>query len=198
MLHLRLYPLSEEDFDAIIELGDSVHGENYLDHPKLEQILQKSYSGQKCCSYVMYEGARGQGKLIAFRLTYAPGQWEIDEWCTPEEWGVDPAKVCYFKSNTLHPDYRGKGLGLHLLEISKDAVRSLGAEAGVTHIWIASPSRGAFRYFAKAGGKIVWIWPDRWAKEKDYRCVVCCKDGQDSPCGCDAAEMILHFGEQDE
>jgi len=201
-MDLRIYSLEEEDFAKVIELGEEVHGKNYLTHSGLGKILRRSCSQGRCCSYVLYDRPRNKGgRLVGFRLTYAPGQWEIDEWCTPDEWGVDPEKVCYFKSNTLHPDYRGIGMGLHLLDVSKQTVRQLGGTAGVTHIWLDSPSKGAFRYFTKAGGKTIWIWPNRWTSDLElegYECVVCCANDEVNPCTCPAAEMILHFGEQDE
>jgi len=201
MQDLQLYSLREDDYDAIIELGAAVHGKNYLTHQSLEQIHRKSCSRGKCCSYVMYDGAREQGNLAAFRLTYAPGQWEVDEWCTPDAWEVEPEKVCYFKSNTVASDYRGQGLGPHLLDVSMQTAKALGAEAGITHIWLSSPGKSAFRYFRRAGGELLWIWPGRWKDDwqKDgYICAYCCRHGAIQPCQCFAAEMILHFGEQDE
>lgn len=200
-MDLRLRTLREEDFDNVIELGARVHGQNYLTPSSLEQIHHKSCSGDKSCSYVLYDGPRkADGKLIGFRLTYAPGSWEPDEWCSVDSWELPPDKVCYFKSNTIDPDYRGQGLGPYLLDVSIQTVKALGAEAGVTHIWMQSPGNSAFKYFSRTGAEVLWIWPNRWEGdlEKDgYLCTVCCETGVARPCSCSAAEMILRFGEQD-
>ncbi len=195
-MDLRLYALREDDFDSIIALGDKVHGEGYLTHTSLEDIYRRSCSRGKCCSYVMYDRPRDKGKLVGFRLTYAPGQWGVDEWCSPSSWGIDPEKVCYFKSNTIDPEYQGKGIGSHLLNVSTQVVQGLGGEAGVAHIWLGSPGNSAFRYFVKNGAKLIWIWPNRWTKslvEKGSKCSRC-----GDRCNCSAAEMILHFGGQDQ
>ena len=200
-MDLRIRPLQEEDFEKVIELGGRVHGKNYLTPESLAEIRQKSLSNGKCCSYVLLDGPRPNGKLVGFRLTYAPGKWKPDEWCSVDAWGVDPEKVCYFKSNTLDPAYRGQGLGPHLLDVSIQTVKSQGAEAGITHIWMSSPGKTAFKYFRREGGELLWIWPRRWEDdwEKDgYICAYCCRFGRIQPCNCLAAEMILHFGEQED
>lgn len=192
-MDLRLYDLREDDFDSIIELGNKIHGYNYLDHKKLEQIYKKSCLKGRCCSKVIYDRPRGKGALVGFRLTYAPGNWEIDKWCSPEEWKVDLDKVCYFKSNTVDETYRGLGIGSYLLEASTQTAQGMGALAGVTHIWLQSPGNSAFRYFTKNGGQLIYVWPSRWQEDSlynGYLCVICGNN-----CHCDAAEMILYFGE---
>jgi GNAT superfamily N-acetyltransferase len=198
-MDLRLYPLREDDFDRIIELGDLVQGKNYLNYDTISKIHGMSYSRGTCCSYVMYDQPREKRNLIGFRLTYGPGLWVPDEWCSVDAWGVAPEKVCYFKSNTIHPDYQGKGIGPAMLDVSIEAVKQMGAEAGVTHIWLETPNKSAYRYFAKTGAETLWIWPGRWKNDLEtygYQCVVCCADGQVRPCRCHAAEMMLYFGEQ--
>ncbi len=192
-MDLRLYALGEDDFDSIRALGDTVHGKGYLSHADCEEVLRKSLAGAWNCSYVMYDRPRDQGKLIGFRLTYGPGAWEFDRWCTPEEWEVPPDKVCYFKSNTIDAEYRGQGIGSALLNISTEAVKKMGAVAGVTHIWMQSPGNSAFRYFTKNGGQVVKMWPDRWHEECGHGGYLCARCGPN--CHCEAAEMILHFGE---
>ena len=199
-MDLRLYDLREDDFDVIISLGNSVHGNNYVNHDELDQIYRKSCTQGLCCSKVMYDRPRDVGKLIGFRLTYAPGQWDYisDIQCSSEEWGESPEKVCYFKSITIDSDYRGLGIGPYLLDVSIQTVKRQGGVAGVTHIWIKSPGTNPFKYFAKAGGELLWVWPDRWKQDPEgggYQCRLCCKTGVLRPCGCLAAEMILHFGE---
>ncbi len=192
-MDLRLYDLREDDFDGIIRLGNKVHGEDYVNHASLEKIHRQSCGRGLCCSKVMYDKPRGVGDLIGFRLTYAPGAWDIDEWCSPDEWGAPPEKVCYFKSNTLDSDYRRQGIGSVLLDVSIQTAQRLGAVAGAAHIWMQSPGASAYRYFTKNGGQLIWVWPARWNEENEKEGYSCSRCGTD--CQCDAAEMILHFGE---
>ena len=138
-------------------------------------------------SFVAYDEAR----LVGFRLTYAAGNWPIDEWCTPDEWGHDVDKVCYFKCNTVDEDYRGKGLGGKLLRQSVSVAKQQGSTAGLSHIWLQSPGNSAYRYMTRAGGVMIKKHPDRWLQnslEDGYYCVIC-----HGECHCEAAEMILEF-----
>jgi ribosomal protein S18 acetylase RimI-like enzyme len=140
-MDLRLKALSEDDFEKVIDLGERIHGKNYLTPETMEEIYHKSFSPDgNCCSYVLYDGPRDgkTGKMVGFRLTYAPGAWEPDKWCSVDAWGVPPEKVCYFKSNTIDSAYRGQGLGPYLLDVSMQTVKQQGAVAGVTHIWMSS------------------------------------------------------------
>ncbi len=200
-MDLNLYDLREDDFTNIIKLGEKVHGVNYLNAAALEDIYRRSCVKGLCCSKVIYDGNREKESLVGFRLTYAPGTWEIDEWCSPKKWEVSPEKICYFKSGTLASNYRGQGIGGDLLRISVAVARRQGAEAGVTHIWMQSPHNSAYKYFSKAGGQLIRSWPYRWVEDLEksgYKCIVCCKDGTERACNCDGAEMILYFGEENE
>ena len=179
--------LEESDFDAVIELGNRVHGDGYLDHSAIASMLVKSQYQGLNCSYVMYKGK----KLVGFRLTYAPTNWPLDKWCTPELWPVEKEAVAYFKCNTIDPDFQGQGLGGQLLRQSIDTLKQMGAKAGLSHIWMQSPGNASFKYFTKAGGKLIKTHPRRWHNDEnmpDYVCILCGKD-----CYCDASEMILEF-----
>lgn len=191
---MRIYTLAEEDFPQIIKLGGRVHGKNYLDTAAIEKIFSKGLSKGLNCNYVAYDGER-RDKLIGFRLTYAPGNWEIDKWCTPETWKVLPGKACYFKSNTLEADYRGQGIGTKLLNASIETVKKMEGVAGVTHIWMESPGGSAMKYFAKAGGQFIKLHQNRWLEDCILSNYLCVHHG--NCCTCSAAEMILYFGEQE-
>lgn len=186
----------EEDWQAIIKLGNRVHGENYLTMREMEKTFFKGLDKALNCSYVAYDGERGKGgKLIGFRLTYAPGNWEIDKWCTINKWGVPPEKVCYLKSNTINEDYRGQGIGTELLDRSVETVKQMGGVAAVTHIWMESPNGSAMKYFAKVGGQFIKLHKNRWLEDcitSNYHCV-----HHGDYCICSASEMILYFGEQE-
>jgi GNAT superfamily N-acetyltransferase len=179
--------MTEQDFAAIIELGNKVHGSGYLDLPSIQVMQAKSLFGDLNSSYVMYD----QFTLIGFRITYAPNQWQLDTWCTPSLWPVDKSVVAYFKCNTIHPDYQGKGLGGQLLQASVNTLQQMGAKAGLSHIWMQSPGNASFKYFTKAGGQLIKTHPRRWNNDPslpDYVCVLCGHD-----CYCDASEMLLEF-----
>lgn len=184
MIIRALKPL---DFAAVIKLGEKVHGAGYMDLVELSTVYRKGIKNNINASFVALEN----NQLIGFRLTYAPGQWQADPWCTVDEWEVAFEDVCYFKSNTIAQAARGKGLGGKLLAISKAAAEKQGAKAGASHLWQQSPHNAAVRYFTKAGGKLIKLHPQRWHQRNvgdDYICVLCGTD-----CHCVACEMLLLF-----
>jgi GNAT superfamily N-acetyltransferase len=179
--------LRPSDFQAVIALGEQVHGANYLDLSSLKRYYPLGIKDGINAHFVAEE----EGKLIGFRLTFAACQWKIDTWCSTSLWDVNAQDVCYFKSNTLAVQARGKGLGGQLLEASIKAVTAQGAKAGVSHLWKQSPHNAAVRYFTKAGGRLIKEHPDRWNQKRDasdYLCVLCGDD-----CHCTACEMLIRF-----
>ena len=185
MMNIR--ELTPGEFDAVIKLGELVHGSGYMDIAELTAIYQKGIKNGINANFVAIEN----GQLIGFRLTYAAGQWQQDQWCTVDKWGVPFDDVCYFKSNTVAEAARGQGLGGELLAASKAAAVAQGAKAGVSHLWQQSPNNAAVRYFTKAGGVLIKEHPQRWHQRnvgEEYICVLCGAD-----CHCVACEMLLLF-----
>jgi ribosomal protein S18 acetylase RimI-like enzyme len=203
-MKIRYTQLSAEHFDAIIDLGNFVHGDKYLDPSSLEAIYQRSFSGGLNASWVALVDSDdllanpnftdrfcSDGYLIGFRLTLAATQWQYDEWCTPDEWQVIPEQVCYFKCNTVDPLARGLGIGSSMLRKSIQIAKQQGASAGLAHIWLASPENSAFGYFSASGGQLIKKHKHKWRTssiDDGYQCPVCSKY-----CECDAAEMLLDF-----
>lgn len=190
---MQIYNLHEDDFEAIIALGNKINGDNYLDESSCEKILKGSIKNGLNCSYVAYAGGRKDEEAIGFRLSCAPNQWVVDDWFCPDKWEAPQDKVCLFKSNMVAASYRGQGLGPLLLSYSIETAKQQGAVAGVTHIWMQSPGNSAYKYFIKAGGELIMIHPDRWHNDFSdfgYVCTICGED-----CHCDGAEMILYFKE---
>ncbi|QYJ74258.1 GNAT family N-acetyltransferase [Shewanella sp. FJAT-52076] len=186
---LIIRQMQPEDFDAVLALGEAVHGDGYLDLAHLQSLWQAGIKAGINASFV----ALDQNGLLGFRLTLAAGQWHPDRWCSPSLWGIAPDRVCYFKSNTLAPVARGRGLGGILLQHAVDAVKAQGALGGIAHLWQESPHNAAVRYFSKAGGKLIKAHPDRWNQSHDnpdYLCTLCGND-----CHCTACEMLLVFQE---
>ncbi|MGI2106659.1 N-acetyltransferase family protein [Shewanella frigidimarina] len=184
---IMIRQLTPADFDAVIALGEIVHGSGYMDTAELTAIYHKGIKNDINANFVALENEQ----LIGFRLTYAAGQWPQDQWCTVDKWNVKFEDVCYFKSNTIAESARGQGLGGELLAASKAAVIAQGAKAGVSHLWQQSPNNAAVRYFTKAGGKLIAQHPQRWHQRymgDDYICVLCGED-----CHCVACEMLLLF-----
>lgn len=185
---MEIRSFTEIDFLPVMELAVATYGENYCDLNSLREVLEKSIKHSFNSSLVAYDTPK---TLAGFRLTLAPGQWEIDDWFSPEQWGVPADKVCLFKCNTVRSDLRGQGLGKELLKRSIDVAKHQGAVAGVAHVWMQSPHNSAYRYFFSAGGKEIAIYPDRWTEDYNTTGYICSLDGPD--CHCDGAEMILHF-----
>lgn len=184
---IRFEAYTPDTFDGVITLGNKVHGDNYLDEAAAQNLYAASLKNNVNASLVAYLG----NELVGFRLTQAPNQWLIDEWCSPELWPVNTAELCYFKCNTVDEKIRGTGVGSELLKRSIEQVKLQGAKAGLAHIWLASPGNSAFKYFTKCGGKLVKEHPNRWQpwyESHGYICPVC---GQH--CTCTAAEMMIEF-----
>ena len=89
--------LDAGNYDAVIALGEIVHGSGYMDIEELTAIYHKGIKNGINANFVALEN----DQLIGFRLTYAAGQWPHDQWCTVDQWGVDFNDVCYFKSKTF-------------------------------------------------------------------------------------------------
>jgi len=186
---IRYQPLCEEDFEQLIILANTVHGDGYLNMTRLQTWYKKGLTQEPNAvnaSYVAYH----QDKLVGFRITYAIGHWQIDQWLTPSLWRVDSDKVCYFKCNTVDQAYRGLGIGSQMLQLSVTAAKKQGALAGVSHLWQQSPNNSAVSYFTRCGGELVKLHPDKWNEESKngYDCILCGLD-----CHCEAAEMIIYF-----
>lgn len=185
--NINIRNLSVSDFKNIIELGNNVHGDGYLFPDTLAEIYNKGLKKGLNASFVAYKDEQ----LVGFRLSYAPTNWPLDRWCTTELWPVPVEQVAYFKCNTIHPDFQGQGIGGILLRHSIEVLQKMGARAGLSHIWMQSPGNASYKYFTKAGGKLIKTHPRRWHEDEnlpDYICILCGSD-----CYCDASEMILEF-----
>lgn len=184
---IQYRPMQAEDFPAVLQLGNLVHGEGYLTPQSLQQYFARGLVQQQNASFVAY--AKNQ-QLVGFRLAFAAGQWQLDQWCSPQLWPVSAEKVAYFKCNTVSPAQQGGGIGGHLLQLSIAALQQQGAVAGLAHLWQQSPGNAAVKYFSRHGGVFIKQHADKWRAEslQGYACVRCGFD-----CHCSAAEMMLVF-----
>ena len=182
--------MQPEDFAAVLQLGNLVHGDGYLTPESLQQYFERGLARQLNASFVAYVDTN---VLVGFRLAFAAGQWILDQWCSPDLWPVPPEQVAYFKCNTVSPAQQGSGIGGKLLQLSITALQQQGAIAGLAHLWQQSPGNAAVKYFSRHGGVLIKQHPDKWRAESllGYACVRCGFD-----CHCSAAEMILLFPEQ--
>ncbi|WP_247687425.1 GNAT family N-acetyltransferase [Pseudoalteromonas obscura] len=185
---IKLTQLSRDYFSQVISLGNLVHGDNYLDSERLEQIYQMGLKKSLNASFVAIDESN---QVIGFRLTYCAEQWPIDKWCTPADWPVDIEQMAYFKCIAIDPRAQGQGIGPKLLAASIEVLKKQGAKAGVAHLWQQSPGNGAVKYFTKSGGKLIKLHDDRWLENcinDGYECPICGNE-----CHCQAAEMVIEF-----
>lgn len=186
-LHFR--PMTVADFAAVITLGNKVHGDNYLTSENLADYFARGQQQGRNLQWVAF----ADDKLVGLRLTFAPGCWPIDSYCSPHKWPVAAEQMCYFKCAAIDQDYQGLGIGKSLLQHSVVEAAAIGCTAGLAHIWRQSPNNSAFEYFSRSGGMLIQDHPDRWylaSVEDGYYCPVC-----DGICHCVAAEMILPFNQ---
>lgn len=183
---LRYHQLTPADFQQVIRLATEVHGAGYVDESSMQAWYKKGIKNGINSGFVVYH----EEKLVGFRITYAAEQWQIDQWCSTQDWPVPSEQVCYFKCNTVDEAYRGHGIGGELLKRSIAATKAQGATAGVSHLWKQSPGNSAVKYFTKCGGILIKEHPDRWRELSiaGYECPLCHND-----CRCEAAEMMITF-----
>lgn len=189
---LKLVSLEPTYFERVIKLGNQVHGAGYLTVDIIAKIYQKSIKNEVNCSFLMLDTSSRAEKIVGFRLTYAPTNWEVDQWCSYDLWNLPIEELCYFKSSTVDSEYRCHGIAKQMLMASIEATKKQGANGGICHTWMQSPGNAAFLYFIKCGGQHIKTYPNRWLEDSyaGYRCIVC---GVDEYCHCDAGEMILYF-----
>lgn len=185
---LSFRPLTEADFPDVIELGNKVHGENYLTPENLADYFLR---GQTENGRNLHWLAFSDDKLAGIRLTFAPGKWDIDKYCTPSAWPFPAEELCYFKCSAVDHEVQGGGIGKSLLMHSIVEAQGAGCKGGLAHIWRQSPNNSAFEYFSRCGGELIADHGKRWLQsslEEGYYCPVC-----DGDCYCTAAEMLLRF-----
>lgn len=186
---LTIRPITAADKAAVIALANQVHGDNYLNSSSFDALLAGGTVNQVPLNWL----AEDDHQVLGLRLTLAPGNWPVDEACTPAKWPFDAAQMCYFKCAAVAESARGLGIGKRLLQASIDAAKQLDCKAGLAHIWMQSPNNSAYEYFSRCGGVLVNKHPDRWYRasvEEGYYCPVC-----DGDCHCQAGEMVLSFAD---
>lgn len=184
---MQYLTLTEPFYPQVVNLANKVHGENYISQEQLALMCQQGIKQGVNASFV----AVTDSVVIGYRLSFAPGQWQIDDWCSTTLWPVAETEMAYFKSVGVDSDYRGNGVAKQLLQNSIAALQAQGASAGLAHIWRESPGNAAQAYFSKAGAKLLKIHPDRWlhlCESHGYFCPLC-----GERCHCSAAEMVLRF-----
>lgn len=185
-LSWQLYTLEPEFYQEVVGLANTVHGEGYLTFTDLASMVAQGCQKGKNASFV----AVVNNKVVGYRLSFAAGQWQPDQWCSVEHWPVTFATMAYFKSVAVSPTLQGYGIGQALLQQSSRILAQQGAKAGLAHLWRESPNNSAVRYFSKAGGKLIAIHNKRWQhlSAQGYICPRC-----NVLCSCSAAEMMLFF-----
>jgi GNAT superfamily N-acetyltransferase len=194
MFEIIYKQLTPEYYKQAIELGNSVHGDGYLNEQNIADWVSRGILNNLNSSYVALindcSNELSPVILIGFRITFAAQNWQADQWCSPDLWQVPKNKCCYFKCNTVNEKYRGLGVGKKLLQLSVDAAKNQGSLAGISHLWKQSPNNSAVAYFTRCGGELVKSHPEKWNEESKngYDCILCGHD-----CHCEAAEMIIRF-----
>ncbi|MCS4309043.1 GNAT superfamily N-acetyltransferase [Rheinheimera pacifica] len=185
---MQITELTPAFFPAVVSLANTIHGDNYLSHTNLAAMQLQGIARGINASFVAVDE---QQQLVGYRLSFAAGQWQSDNWCSEALWPVARADMAYFKSVGVSAGQRGKGIASSLLRASVTALKQQGAKAGLAHIWRESPGNAAQRYFSRAGAVLVKVHPQRWrhlSETVGYFCPVC-----GALCNCSAAEMVLTF-----
>lgn len=185
---MQIIELTPAFFPAVVSLANKIHGDNYLSDNSLATMQQQGIVKGSNASFIAVDE---QLQVIGYRLSFAAGHWQPDNWCSEALWPVPAAEMAYFKSVGISKEQRGKGIASLLLQASVAILRQQGAKAGLAHIWCESPGNAAQRYFSQAGAVLVKVHPQRWwhlSETMGYYCPVC-----GALCQCSAAEMVLTF-----
>lgn len=188
---MRIVNLEQAWFLPVIALANQVHGDNYLDYANLQQMQQQGIKHGLNASLVALDDT---DTVVGYRLSFAAGQWQLDQWCSPGLWPVAPENMAYFKSVAVSAALRGQGIASTLLKASAQVLAQQGAQAGLAHIWRESPGNAAERYFSYAGAKRVKVHPDRWRHLSEHAGYECPRCG--ALCRCSAAEMVLMLNQE--
>lgn len=181
---IKIRPLSFEDFNKVIDFANEYIGKNYFSQKDLERILQLSSKNNQVSSLLAFAGEN----LVAIRLSFMPGNWQVDDAMEIREdlWPYSLQEMGYFKSLFVSSELQGKGLGIKLSRKSLEILKSQGAKGVVTHSWMQSPGNSSYKYLKKLGFEDIRDVPNAWS-HIDYDCVVCAP----SRCYCSAKEMVL-------
>lgn len=185
---MQILELTSTYFPAVIVLANQIHGDNYLDISALTFMQQQGVKQGINASFIALDA---QQQVVGYRLSFAAGQWQPDNWCSEALWPVPAEQMAYFKSVGVCSSQRGKGIASQLLKTSVAALQQQGAKAGLAHIWRESPGNSAQRYFSYAGATLLKVHPDRWRHLSETAGYVCPCCG--ALCRCSAAEMVLTF-----
>ncbi|MEY4615346.1 MAG: hypothetical protein RJB66_306 [Pseudomonadota bacterium] len=183
MLQPRFTYLNSSDLTDVKTFTDQWIGKGYFSLEELKDILSKSIKSNLTASLIARIGVQ----VVGVRLSLAPNSWiEPGLRIATEKWGVPIEKVGYFKSLFVAEEFRGRGLGRRLSQLSKEILVQQGSSAIVTHSWLESPGNSSQEHLLRQGFVEVARYEKFW-ETIDYQCSRC------SPrrCLCTAVEMIL-------
>lgn len=184
----EILEILDSDLPEIKSFCDFWIGPNYYQLPELQKSLAYSLKNNLNASFLVRNNS---SKVVAIRLTYAPGEWVYSaRGLTPHLWQSNPQKTAYFKSLFVHEDYQQLGLGRALSEASINVLLRMGAEAIICHSWLESPGNSSQKYLLKMGFNQINKHPKFW-NPIDYDCPRCAP----KRCECTAIEMIKYLKE---
>ena len=186
MMELNFRPLSINDIPAVKAFTDHWIGDNYYGMPELEQSFALSQFDSLNASFVACQG----DKIVAIRLTYAPGEWlrKCGRGATPGEWKVSAERVAYFKSLFVDDSCQKMGVGKKLSSLSIDILKQMGAQAIICHSWLESPGNSSQIYLQRMGFEPIKEHALFW-NHIDYLCTRC----RPHKCVCTVLEMIKYL-----
>lgn len=185
-LHIR--EMKKSDLSAVKKFTDQEIGQDYYSMSEIEDIYQRSLSGDTMCSLLLVEqSADPTERIYGVRITYPPGQWKKGKGrgLSPDKWNIPAETIAYFQSLFISSELQGQGYGKKMSLEAIKILKKVGARAIVCHSWKESPNDSSGKYLRGLGFKLIATHPEYW-KDVPYQCTRC-----GSPCLCTAEEMML-------
>ncbi|MGB0882420.1 MAG: hypothetical protein ACPGSO_05665 [Vicingaceae bacterium] len=177
--------IKREDFNQVLEISDTVLGENYITETYLNKFINSDH-------YLGYTLLKSDIVIGFTSLILLP----VDEFkkavLKEQNWFSKTVKGCKIiglrKQTIIHPNYTGNGYGYQLFDYSVRDVESL-CDVQISTVWKKENEQAMQRLLVKCGFNYAKTIPNYWREDSldnNYSCGVCGLP----PCKC-ATEVYI-------
>ncbi|MCX7713874.1 MAG: GNAT family N-acetyltransferase [Chthoniobacterales bacterium] len=172
-----------EDFafnGQILEIIESALGKNYLTKEELLEDWLRSTDSQLL-------GVFSETRIIGIRGHYLLKEGQkrqnFEQRLSKLAHITLPQNLGFLAFSAVHPDFRGKGIGKHLLRMGMQWLFQQGCSCLAAVAWISNETPNSEILFQAAGFRMIAELPEWWREESMQRESQCPKCGM-PPCKC--------------